>query len=837
MSFEWRTDEDKGWQEPIKPEESAVSQSFWRRRWHFLLVALLGIVAVWGVVQWQINQRIATATVEIETELLATHNFVLQTAVDQDEALFKANLSGRDPGWGEVQKTLLNEGLLLDRPMLGWQHEAMTNQLTAEAITVTLDATFNAAELIYPQTYVVQGSSGLTETVTLQQTAVYRLGERRWLYSPPLDDFWGDWITQGGDYLTVAYPERDREVAARLAIHLDDLLGQMCTELADLNCGSDLRVHLRLGTDPESLLEINEIETMLKAGLRLELPTPTLIGLPTDEASYEVLYRAYGVQLATAVLAHQIEYDCCRHELFFRALRDYQLAQLGLQAWPLEEAMYAQMLAAGFDGQVMRHWTRRWEEAPPQFLQVWMIEDPDPIWQQVYMLVEFLNEQETAVSSTQIMRLMGRNSFHGWAADVLRGSYEQALFPTQFLEFIYAQSNDGQQAEPPIPFPAGEIVLVCNDYQYELSTGVYAFDLSSNIWVEKFTDLDLPRGAFINSQDGEHFLVTESYHADSVNANRVYLVTKGSKLLLEEFEMPYDSDHFVYYDIWNSAASYLVRFESEEGNITTTLRSLDCPTSGCPEIELAGYPSFSPNGQYLIDTVPVAGLDDSVELREYELSVVSLDGKLRQLIGKGRSGFWLNDEMFGIVQAAENGWVLFAATLSEPEPQFLFDELNLLAEVADVSSLSINFVFLLPDTQQLILQAEARDKPDSLNYLFRLWLTNDLSAVDEVELLWTSQFAGGVGYSPDGRYLVLVDNNVASSSGGLSQILLDLDTGQVSEPIVSRGWNSMNWSSDGRWFVQNTENYVLLHAPAYDYQYYIPHSLGNCQQAILSVDE
>ena len=197
-------------------------------------MALLGIFAVWGVVQWQINQRISTATVEIETELLATHNFVLQTAVDQDEALFKANLSGRDPGWGEVQKTLLNEGLLLDRPMLGWQHEAMPDQLTAEAVTVTLDATFNAAELVYPQTYVVQGSSGLTETVTLQQTAVYRLGERRWLYAPPLDDFWGDWITQGGDYLTVAYPERDREVAARLAIHLDELLGQMCKEL--INC-------------------------------------------------------------------------------------------------------------------------------------------------------------------------------------------------------------------------------------------------------------------------------------------------------------------------------------------------------------------------------------------------------------------------------------------------------------------------------------------------------------------------------------------------------------------------------------------------------------------------
>ena len=836
MSFEWRTDEDDGWQEAAKPGETAVPQTFWQRRGRFLLVALLGMAAVWGVVQWQVDQRISEATVSLESELLGTHNFILQTAVSHDGTLFKANLSGRNPDWVDMQTTLLEDGLLLDRPMLGWQHIVEPNRLTLEEVTFDLSPDLQAAELLYPQTYAVQTPTGITETVTLQQTAVYRRGSTRWLYSPPNDDFWGDWITQGGEQLTLVYTARDREVAAHLALDLDELLNKMCSELADLNCGSDLRVHMRLDTDPESLLETNQIETMLKAGLRLNLPTPTLVGLPTDEASYEALYRAYGVQLATAVLAHQIEYDCCRHELFFRALRDYQLAQLGLQAWPLEEAMYAQMLAAGFDGQVMRHWTRRWEEAPPQFLQVWKIEDPDPIWQQVYMLIDYLNEQETAVSPTEMMRLLSRNSFHGWATDVLRGKYDLDLFPTQFLEYIYAQSSGGQQAVPPVPFPTGEIVLVCNDYQYELSTGVYAFDLASNIWVEKFTDLDLPRGAFINSQDGEHFLVTEINSADSISTNRIYLVTKDSKLLLEEFEMPYDSDHYLYYDIWNSAANYLVRFEYEEGIGTTTLRSLDCPTSGCPEIELAGYPSFSPNGQYLIDNVPVAGLDDSVELREYELLVVSLDGKLRQLIGKGRSGFWLNDEMFGIVQVAENGWVLSSATLSEPEPQFLFDELNLLAEVADVSSLSINFVFLLPDTQQLILQAQAGDDPDNPQYVFRLWLTNDLAAVDEVELLWKGQFGGGVGYSPDGRYLILTDYNYASSSAELSQYLLDLETLQVSEPITSRGY-AMSWSPDGQWFVQNTENYVLLHAPAYDYQYYIPHGLGDCQQALLSVDE
>ncbi len=389
MSFEWRTDEDQGWAEEGKPTPTAVSQPFLRRRWRFLLGVLVGITAVWLAVQWQINQRVATATAEIENELLATHNFVLQTAVSRDEDLFRANLSGRDPGWGEVQKTLLSEGLLLDRPMLGWQHQPVEERLIREEVAFTLAPDLRAAELLYPQAYVITRPDGVTETVTLQQTAVYREGDTRWLFSPPLEDFWGEWVTQDEGALLLAYPERDEAVAARLAVDLAALLDQMCAELADLRCGSDLRVQLRLDTDPESLIAINDIENVLESGLRLELPAPTLVGLPTDEASYDVLFRAYGVALATAVLAHQTEYDCCRHELFFRALRDYQLAQLGLQAWPLEAAMYGQILSGGFDGDTLRHWTRRWEEAPPQFLQVWVVEEPDPIWQQVYMLIEF----------------------------------------------------------------------------------------------------------------------------------------------------------------------------------------------------------------------------------------------------------------------------------------------------------------------------------------------------------------------------------------------------------------------------------------------------------------
>ncbi|MBK8901406.1 MAG: hypothetical protein IPM53_09500 [Anaerolineaceae bacterium] len=842
MSFEWRTDEDEGWPEEGKPKQTAVPQPFLRRRWRFLLGVLVGITAVWLAVQWQINQRVATATADVETELLATHNFVLQTAVSRDEDLFRANLSGRNPGWGEVQTTLLNEGLLLDRPMLGWQHQPAADRLTREDVTFVVSPDLQAVELLYPQGYAITRPDGVTKTVTLMQTAVYRAGNTRWLFSPPLEDFWGEWMTQNEGALSLAFPERDQAVAARLAVDLAALLEQMCTGLDDLQCGSDLHVHLRLDNDPESLIAINDVETILKSGLRLELPTPTLVGLPTDEASYDVLYRAYGVELATAVLAHQTEYDCCRHELFFRALRDYQLAQLGLHAWPLNEVMYGQILSGGFDGNMLSHWTRRWEEAPPQFLQVWVVEDQDPIWKQVYMLVAYLGEQETAVSPTEMMRLMNRNSYHGWMSEVLQGSYNQALFPTQFLQHIYDQSQGDQQAKPPIPLPDGAITVVCTDFQFSEDSRVYAYDLATELWREKLSDLELPPSAYIHTEDGHHFVVNESSYEVPLVTNKYYLATEEQIVFLEETAVELGEDHFIYYDfLMLETGSKLLRYEYNQGDIQSTLRALDCPTADCPEFQASGFLTFSPDGAHAIEHMPIGETEDSIAIVEsmFETTLVSLEGDLRRPIAEKGMVYWLSNEQYGFLQAAEDGWVFTAATLTDPVMRPFLYESDLVAELDGVDTLSLNNVYTVPGSQNLILQAQALPENET-TYLFQLRPTDDRASIQQVELLWSGSFSWVRGASPDGRYLVLAESNYTSSSNETSYRLLDLETLELSEPILSRGlWAGygISWSPDGQWFVQSTENYLLLHAPAYEYQFYIPYGLGDCLQVLLSVDE
>jgi hypothetical protein len=93
-----------------------------------------------------------------------------------------------------------------------------------------------------------------------------------------------------------------------------------------------------------------------------------------------------------------------------------------------------------------------------------------------------------------------------------------------------------------------------------------------------------------------------------------------------------------------------------------------------------------------------------------------------------------------------------------------------------------------------------------------------------------------VGYSPDGRYIILGDHNFSLSRIALTTYLLDQETGQTSDYITTESYG-LPWSPDGQWFVQVSNNYLLLNAPAYDYQYFIPHGFGSCPQVILSVDD
>ena len=105
-----------------------------------------------------------------------------------------------------------------------------------------------AAELTWVAGYVVTDSAGITQTVSLTQTAVYRRGRNNWLLAPPEPAFWQGSDEFRGDYLEAIYPGRDEAIAMRLARGLDATLAAICRG----GCPAGFRLRLILSPDPAS---------------------------------------------------------------------------------------------------------------------------------------------------------------------------------------------------------------------------------------------------------------------------------------------------------------------------------------------------------------------------------------------------------------------------------------------------------------------------------------------------------------------------------------------------------------------------------------------------------
>ncbi|MCP5096261.1 MAG: hypothetical protein GY943_11970, partial [Chloroflexi bacterium] len=328
--FDWQTDEDESvWKEDAAPpKETAVSPK--RHWWGYLLAAgllLLGSTFVYR----QLKQQAETAVVAVEEDILSTHNLLISATKAGDADLVRVLLSGRDLSWVDAHEQLAAQSLTYNRTPLAMAWEPENQTIVETDINPALDT----AELIFDQEYVTALPDGETETITLRQTAVYRLGRTRWLLSPPDDEFWGAWETIENDQLILIYPNRDQEIATRLFPDLLTILEISCRTLADIECDTDQQISVRLDKKLQSMADMGDPAALFSQGLRLELPTPSLVGMPVDDASYEALLRGYATALVTAVIADATEWDCCEHAAIFQALTDFQLDQVGLRAWPV----------------------------------------------------------------------------------------------------------------------------------------------------------------------------------------------------------------------------------------------------------------------------------------------------------------------------------------------------------------------------------------------------------------------------------------------------------------------------------------------------------------------
>jgi len=328
MSFDWKT-EERDWEvkparqagsppaaenpyarpEPsVEPEAAPAEPRRNRRRTvAFVVVTAILLLATAGLVYRQISRRIAEAEERAETEVLASHETVLNAAAEGDAELFVGFLSGRDAQWAAAQANLVGDGAYDNRSNFGFYEPAADSP--DDLPTVTLASDLNSAELATLQTYDVAVGADLTETVTLTQTAVYRRGPDRWLLAPPEADFWGEEQATVQRNFILRYPARDELIARRLSRDLGGVLRELCGD-GDLIGGDCSHLLITLSTDPAALSADADLRRGLNFGVEIVLPTPTLFGLPVDEAGYRALQREYAARVVEAMAANYTGWTC-----------------------------------------------------------------------------------------------------------------------------------------------------------------------------------------------------------------------------------------------------------------------------------------------------------------------------------------------------------------------------------------------------------------------------------------------------------------------------------------------------------------------------------------------
>ncbi|GJM41006.1 MAG: hypothetical protein DHS20C20_12880 [Ardenticatenaceae bacterium] len=864
MSFDWQTEEDNDWDGESwqEAEETAVSPI---KPWRTLIIILF-LLAVGGFILYQqISSRIDETTSAVETNIFATHNLLGRAAASQDGELGKAVLSGRDLGWSQTQTNLLIEGLFYQNPAFGL---ALNDPETAYAplsreddrfISLELDPELNGAEMQFGQDYIGYTKTGV-ERVTLQQTAVYRRGETRWLLAPPLEAYWGEWQTEDIGLLTVSFPARDEEISVRLAEDLTTLLEESCADLPDLNCAGTIQ--LRLDTNPDSLLAVADSANLYDGNLRFNLPAPSLIGLPINDVGYEALLNAYAAQLFAGIIAQSVSYECCQHAPMFQALMIYQLSELGLVEWPVTRQTHQDLAGMGVNAELLFPY---WSGSEFTLL------NEENSWQ-LFGFVDFLlNQYAPQLSALDLMDGMNQSrTYQSWLNGLLETTDRQPFGVIDSISrdwWFYAmtQAEVTAVSEQPISLPAQDLQVSClteNGITGNPDSKIYRYQLGNDSWIEEktypglafFNPLPQDNGVILQliSTSGAPFWQTiwweNGIGTDFADAEDFYSISLGQMDPDGQFLLTYfgTNDDFINSTEEVVPEPLLIDIES-------------CQNGSCATTQMTQIPHWSPNGegmllttnqlfsesQYVVDgRILTLSLDAFDEASAISFRYLADAPETAVVVGEGIAPFWINDEQFGYIRTVTDSTQalsqeLVYASVDDPTPVPLLTTdqlLEALPESSNRSFLEMRYAVAHPINPDLLVVMALQQAFDG-----NLFLLNRQTG--EIELLFPLNNSRGehaLGFSPDGRFLVAISAIQPQTSGTAQQnplfgalFLYDFETNNLQTILVNTDTFlpsfMFDWSRDGNWLAFTRDNGLLgLIAPAYNYQQTILHEFIDC---------
>ena len=878
-NFDWQTEEDERraqeniWgDEPHSPGNRPP-----RRRLPWRLMAVVGVLIalVGGLIWWRVDKQVEATLAAFRTDVIASHNLVQRAVAENDEEIFRSVLSGRVPAWTAAEMKVFDEQLLFDRSPLGLSptEGSLPIILTAadeetpageRPVTIDFSPDLNEATVTIAQPYRIDSTG---ETIVLRQTSIFRRGDSRWLLAPPLDEFWGEWVTSEGDYLSLIYPRRDEAIAERLAEDIDQQIADMCATLEDIDCSADLHLTVRLDYDPATLAALGRpLGALQRAHERediLELPTPTLVGLPSEdgeqsEAAYQALADGYARHLVGAAIAQTIGWgfwDSPRPQLF-EMLVDYQLSEFGIGSWPIEANHYQRVLDEGIRLSSISHFSRAHWPKDLSDEQSWELQ----------AIIDFLANGLPGVSAADVERILnrGNTSFDLFmeqvfsAANAEGGEVMPRNLDMAFWLFAFRQAT--ASAESPPTSPSESLYLSCTAVDGNQATdtsNLLQYDPDNDAWSEKYS---LPGFIWMSAlPDPQTLLMQEFAVADEIWRTNVW----RDGALVPAF-VAKDGRYAISFGETDPQGRFMVAYTFDPQSDTAhnfLLDLADCGPDGCATTELEGRPVWSPDGRRAIYTGDSQSFPDgsfvsagsryiflqsSEVIRDVSLALGpgNAAGGTASLtpIGDGRSPFWFDGRTYGYVRRiASDGPAALAddeivlATVDDPTPFVVIpaaDLYQVLPEDAPANRFFVGYVATHP-RQPDKLFIVVMDPVEMRTYV----VIYDLETQrPETRLDLFYHLNHSLSFSPDGRYLILTGQDVWSTTAGDNSavMLLHKIADNHTIPVITRLPFFLpsvvyDWTEDGRWLaVAMEDGLVGLIAPDEGYVKLLPHGYGAC---------
>lgn len=820
MSFDWQTEDEGAWEPEAEPPRPPAGPN--RRRTVLLALLLLAVAgATFSYFYREAARRIAATEEAVTGDILSSHELVAMAGRSGDPELLRTVLSGADSDWARAQAERVENGAQATHAYFGLQ------PLDDGQPAVILDPEMRAAELSWPARFAVTDSLGLTSTIVLTQTAVYRRGSQSWLLAPPRPDFWGGSGQYRGGYLEAIFSERDESIARRLAADLDSFLVGLCTSRS---CPAGYHLRLIFSTDPASFEALDP--TSLRSSRRtLSLPTPTLVGLPLDHAAYEAVQRGYALLVSDAVLADLADYGCCRGELYGTAWIRLQQHQLGLRQWPLDARAYEQIFLALPTGEELTGLLRA-DVPDPRRL-------PFQRWAPVFAFAQFLEEEyHPAVAQAAVNTSYGR---------ILRqsGVSIQAM-NRAWARFLYEKSRFDQPAPE---LPVASLLLSCSGQSGRFV--LRELDLQKGGTRTVYEDLEPPDSLSFNFSYAEPLgagndLLIISRHAtlsgsgEITGAFTLEVASQGiTTTLLTRHAPRWDELPNYYPSGRDPRGRYLVlgdySYDGSGSQATSRYHLLDlrgCDGDSCPLTPLTGYVRWSPDGAATL-VVSDGEQWPGQQRRPPRLYAGDEAAGALRAIDIAHVSAWLDNERYA--------YVTFGSVISELVVRALPDHEELLrvpltalwARAGEPGPLlpngaSLDGRMLLPnprDPLQLLVDASwTREGYAGESSLFVVTFSPGWSGVTSSRYVGTN--VGAATFSPTGRWLARDDNDPRSTIELIDLSLAPDDPGATR--ALPRYLQGLTWAPGGDWLALNGGSFVLLHNPSAGAYHFVPVEESGC---------